>query len=384
MSFGIYGERRSIPAHPELTVQETPGKKLKHVFGAHDTGVEHVWANPMGKDGTGYAQTHGTNPQRNLYFKTSDDGTRVLYSYHDWYPIGAMFKVGKQTVYLVRGGKPYSNTTACHMSTARNAANRSNGAQVFIVSDVTVHTSLGHNSNGLRPDIHTHTGNLAAMVQEYTETVASYKKARAAYMLESIPRRCTDQAFQIKAYAKLFKLKLPKLPPAPQTDTGRLKAAKEREEYRRTHRSEIEEKRRAAEVQRNQETLAKWKAGADVHPGYAGQYAYLRVRHIDREEGEYFVETSQHASVPVLGHTGAARLLAFLTACKDAGREYQRNGHAEHIGNFTVESFKPAVLTTDQRGEREWVIVAGCHRILWSEVLTIADEVSRVAGRVGV
>ena len=85
MSYGQYSNspKPDKPALPAKT------KRIKTVFGPHDTGVEHVWAHPLQKDGSGYAQTFATNPQRNFYFKTHEDNTRVLYSYRDTYPIGA-------------------------------------------------------------------------------------------------------------------------------------------------------------------------------------------------------------------------------------------------------------------------------------------------------
>jgi hypothetical protein len=96
------------------------------------------------------------------------------------------------------------------------------------------------------------------------------------------------------------------------------------------------------------------------------------------------VETSQHVIVPVSGPTGAARLLRFLEACKASNRTYQTNGHSEHIGSFTVQSFGPKKPTETfhdtENGERgdyssEWIVVAGCHRITWTEVQSVADAV---------
>jgi hypothetical protein len=75
--------------------------------------------------------------------------------------------------------------------------------------------------------------------------------------------------------------------------------------------------------------------------------------------------------------TTAARLLRFLQALKANGRTYERNGHSEHIGNFVVDSFKPAVLTAtpDNPSTPEWVLVAGCHRILWSEIESVSQQI---------
>src|ERR1041385_581732 len=181
MSFGQYSSTYA-PAKPALP---TKTKRIKTVFGPHDTGVEHVWAHPQtsgtirkGKEFnskypksdsvSGFEQTFATNPQRNFYFKTHEDNTRVLYSYRDSYPIGARFQVKKRIVFLVRSGKPYSSTTAQHMSACANAA-RNNG-EVFHVPYVIRQSNFGYRDS--KPDKATHAENLkdfASRIQERSE-----------------------------------------------------------------------------------------------------------------------------------------------------------------------------------------------------------------------
>ena len=109
-----------------------------------------------------------------------------------------------------------------------------------------------------------------------------------------------------------------------------------------------------------------WRAGSNVRLQFEySDFAILRV--IQDETNRYFVETSQHVSVPVTGHSGALRLYRFLNACKAANRTYQRNGHSEHIGNFVVDSFDGETL------------MAGCHKITWSEIESIAEQVIQAA-----
>lgn len=55
------------------------------------------------------------------------------------------------------------------------------------------------------------------------------------------------------------------------------------------------------------------------------------------------------------------------------GREYTRNGHTAHIGSFAVDSFKPSDATDPLTGPaNEYILTAGCHRILWSEILDLS------------
>jgi hypothetical protein len=347
---------------PELPAKT---KRIKTVFGPHDTGIEHVWAHPRQKDGSGYEQDFATNPQRNFYFKTHEDNTRVLYSYRDTYPIGVRFQVGKRIVFLVRSGKPYSVTTAQHMSAASNAA-RNNG-EVFHVPYVAKHSYIADEG---KPDKATHKANLADFAVRIQESIDEYTKARATYRIESAHRIAIVLTKEAKRYAKVFGLKLPKLPAVPKFDADRMAKARASETTRDVRKAEAKEIRAAQVRIDNADRIAKWRAGEDVVlPWGLGQYALLRVRNGN-------VETSQHVTVPISGPLGAARLLRFLDACKASGRMYQSNGHSEHIGSFTVQSF---TLLLDDKADLsptgEWILTAGCHRILWSEVLSIADAV---------
>src|SRR5258708_23355474 len=110
MSFGQYSSE-TRPAKPEFTSRINPTekpKRLKHIF----DNPAHVWAHPRKKDGSGFEQTDARVAGGNWYFKTSSDGTRVIYSHRDNYVIGSRFEHGKKTVFLLRSGKPYSVTTS--------------------------------------------------------------------------------------------------------------------------------------------------------------------------------------------------------------------------------------------------------------------------------
>ena len=87
---------------------------------------------------------------------------------------------------------------------------------------------------------------------------------------------------------------------------------------------------------------------------FVSRYAYpclLRVR------GDQ-IETSQGARIP-LDH--APRIWRLVSACVSTGREYKRNGHTEHAGEYAIDSISAV-------GE----LRAGCHTISYAELQKLA------------
>jgi len=76
------------------------------------------------------------------------------------------------------------------------------------------------------------------------------------------------------------------------------------------------------------------------------------------KDGE--VETTRGARVPV---DHAARALKIVRACVSTGREYVRNGHTEHVGNYSID-----------RIEANGTLHAGCHVIRYEEIERIAPQ----------
>jgi hypothetical protein len=389
-------------------------KRLRHVF----DNPAHVWAHPLQKDGSGFEQTDARNAQGNWYFKTLEDGTRVMYSYRDSYPIGSRFEQGRKTVFLLRSGKPYSVTTAKHMNYTRGAVpDKEKNVEVFTVPCMTQDFSEGE------PGKAAHATNLAAYVSSIISALETYASARSSWKLTYFLKEARDLRAEAKRYAKFFRVKLPELPSVPRMDYKKLAKITERERIRDEKRDAKRKAANEAWEKAHAETVAAWENGPEActHIGkdgtpehwYSSRYectrqreredweknrveriaawkrgenvklpvrydepALFRVRNgIERAE----VETSQGAIVPVSGKLGAARLFRFLLSLKEAGRTYQKNGHGEHIGAFTVTSFAPITGTMSPSGEvinsSEWLLVAGCHRIMWSEILTIAPAV---------
>lgn len=404
MSFGQY----SREPKPMLPTFDKPKKRLRHIF----DNPAHVWAHPRQKDGSGFEQTYAKNSTSNWYFRISEDGTRVMYSYRDSYVIASRFELGRKIIYLLRSGKPYSVTTSGQMNATRGAVPKNDkGVEVFTVPEM-----VGYRDT--KPGKDEHVYNLSYYVAEISDALTRHASARSSYNIRGTWREATDLTAEAKRYARVFKIKLPALPKLPKLDAAKLAAviARERireekaaakrkleqEEYEKTHLAEVaawlsgpdacthvhEDKpihtfssRWECERQREQEEwdatriekIAAWRRGEDVRLKLQyNEGALLRVRTFDADEevaGDVgCVETSMSVQVPLAGPLGAVRLLRFLKALKGTGRTYKSNGHSERIGAFTVTSFDGQTL------------VAGCHRIEWSEIERVAPELGRLTG----
>src|SRR5260370_24644936 len=342
MSFGQYSTHER-PSTPNIEVKSK--KRLAHVF----NDPSHVWAHPLEKDGSGLEQTEAWNKGKNFYFKTVEDDTRILYSYRDSYPVASRFIHKKKPVYLVRSGKPWSVTTSGHMNSGSSAVPHS--AIKFFVPYVTRYTShavsgqhsYGGDARNEKPDTETHKANLADIIERIEVSIKESNNAKSLWKVNNSLSSAENLKKQARDYAKFFSLKLSKLPAIPELKEERrgklaaFDAARETRSQARTEarRAEWAEQQRLNALSR-EEKIAAWRAGSSAHFwNMTGDgFALLRVKGSN-------VDTSQGVSVPINGLAGAGRLLRFLTACKDAGRPYQRNGHTEHIGNFTVESVQP-------------------------------------------
>jgi hypothetical protein len=387
-----------------------PKKRFRHVV----DNPAHIWAHPRQKDGSGFEQDNARVAGGRWYFKTSSDGTRVIYSYRDSYVIGSRFELGRKTIFLLRSGKAYSITTSGHMRATEAAVPKSTkGVEVFTVP------AMVHGYQQGKPTQEEHDYNLRYYQMEIQSHIDAHAKARSSYNLRSTLRWATDTAQEAKSYLKSFRLKMPAalkfvIASIPKMDEAKLAGVTERERVR----EEKQEAKRKAQREENERlhaaAVAEWKAGPDAckHLGTDGepkhsyserwecqrqreneeweankaqlieawkrgekvqlklQYsepALLRVRTFGADEDVAglvgCVETSMQVQVPISGSAGAARLFRFLKALKDAGRTYQRNGHSQHIGEFVVDSFDGEALK------------AGCHKITWEEILSVSDAV---------
>jgi hypothetical protein len=330
-----------------------------------------------------------------------------------------LFDIGKgksrKRVYLIRSGKAYSVTTSGHVNAAYRAV--PDKENCFHVPYVTRHDNLGDAKYGNawtrdgKPDKATHASNLADIISQLTDEIGKLTRARSTYVMTYSHAEAIKLRAIAKRYARVFGLKLPKLPTIPAIDKAKFAksekfesertaraealAKRKREEWEALHAAEVVAweasgfcthmphhslgERHACEVQTEQEDweankverIAQWKRGEDVTLRSSWQdestrYALLRVK---QEDGAYFVETSMHVSVLVSGLAGAARLLRVLQALRKAGKTYHTNGHKEHIGNFVVTSFA-------MNADGEYFLIAGCHTIQWSEIESITQQVT--------
>jgi hypothetical protein len=400
MSFGQYSAhpRPSKPIfRSDVNVTQKAPKRLKHVF----DNPAHVWAHPLQKDGSGFEQDNARNAQSNFYFKTSPDGTRVMYSYRDSYPIASRFEQGRKIIFLLRAGSAYSVTTAKHFSQTRQSVPR-NDENVFVFTVPEMVEGYGHS----KPGQNEHAKNVANYLAEIADAIERHSKARSSHNVRGTLNEAASLTAEIKKYGKTFKVKLPALPKLPKLDAAKLADTIKREQVReakQTAKRAAEraawEAQHAAEVQawkdgpqackhldstgepvhsfsdrwtcerqteredwqaHKVERIAAWKRGESVQLRMDyGETALLRVK-----DGN--VQTSQSVDVPITGRAGAARLFRFLLKLKETGQTFQTNGHREPIGNFNVTSFDGLTL------------VAGCHRISWESILEISAEVLAV------
>lgn len=138
------------------------------------------------------------------------------------------------------------------------------------------------------------------------------------------------------------------------------------------------EAKRAIEAAQRAEAIQTWRetgratfAGPNGPQPWRGRLAdaqggaLLRVADVARDESGAVTGgrliTSQGAEVPL---THAIRAFRFLKLCRERGTAWRANGKTLAVGHFRVDS-------VDAQGN----FVAGCHRINWPEVETVARAV---------
>src|SRR5258708_31533602 len=206
VSFGQYSlQTRPADESRPLRTQESK-KRLRHVF----DNPAHVWAHPLQKDDSGFEQDNARVAGGRWYFKTSSDGTRVIYSYRDSYVIGSRFELGRKGIFLLRSGKPYSTTTSSHMSATRGAVPKNDkNVEVFTVP------AMVHGYDHGKPTKAEHDYNIKAYIADINDAIARHSKARSSYNIQSTLGEAISLTEEAKRYARVFKLKLPKLPKLP-------------------------------------------------------------------------------------------------------------------------------------------------------------------------
>jgi hypothetical protein len=107
----------------------------------------------------------------------------------------------------------------------------------------------------------------------------------------------------------------------------------------------------------NADVISAWRNGHRVNLPWNDSTAHLRVKGNN-------IETSRGAVFPV---DHGKKAFALITACRDKGREYVRNGHTIHLGNFAID-----------RVTSQGDVHAGCHFVVWPEIEHLARELGLV------
>jgi hypothetical protein len=157
----------------------------------------------------------------------------------------------------------------------------------------------------------------------------------------------------LRRYAAFFDLSDVAVPESNELDALQswIGAHEEEERRRREEAARLaEEERRRAQADR----IQQFRAG-DPNVSYiAGVSPMLRV--VGDE-----VQTSLGARFPV---SHARRGLAFIRKVRESGREYVRNGHTIHLGNYLIDRIEP-----------DGTVHADCHVVKWEEIERITPQI---------
>lgn len=286
--------------------------------------VAHVWAQQ--------SQSEGRSSNGQFYFRDS-----TIFSYRDSYPIARFVANNGRRAVLFRNDS-YSVTTSHHISLAKRAVH---GVLVFnVTSGYGGDALLSHDANK---------ADYAARID-----AACKAAARARGNAEWRINQAKAVAEEANSYAEFFnlewRLQVPEFSPeyiaavkskAAKDAAAKAKATREREDARRLHLAN---------------KASEWLRGDDVS---LWDYPDTLLR-IKGDE----VQTSRGATVPV---DHAKRLWPIIQRVMQSGQAYQRNGHSEHVGHFTVDRIE---VNGDMR--------IGCHFIKHNQIARIAEELAIV------
>lgn len=154
--------------------------------------------------------------------------------------------------------------------------------------------AMVHGYNHEKPGKEEHTYNLAAYIAEINDAIERHEKARSSHNIRGTLNEAVSLTAELKRYAKVFKLKLPKLPATPKLDTAKLAQIVERERVRDEKAAAKRATEHAAWEAQYKAEVEAWKNGPDackhldstgepIHT-YSDQYSCQRQR--EREEWE--------------------------------------------------------------------------------------------------
>jgi hypothetical protein len=287
----------------------------KHVF--RNNMVAHVWAQRN--------QSHGRSSNGHFYFEGD-----TIYSYGTHFPIAKFYDTARGPVVLFTT-KGYSVTTSAHMSRVSGAIPA--GIPIYHVPEV----YIGHHYNA----------------RDYGERYMSLitQAARARKSGEYLLGQAIRLAAECRDYCAAFDVPCPDLP---EIKEETLAEARRIAAESAKAKAEQERKRRERDAAALVEKIAEWRAGSlgDYYP-LRHAPCMLRVR------GET-VETSWGADFPA---DHARKVWPAIRRLYASGSTYRRNGHAIHLGHFTIDGIAG-----------DGTVRAGCHTVPRAEVERIAAE----------
>lgn len=350
---------------------------MRHVYPT--TEIPHLWAHQT--------QDDARNPQGNLYFRGA-----TIYSYRDSWPLGHIHTKGrgkKAATLVLLNSDTYSSTTAGHQSSVSYAANH--------MPRCACPYPCAGTAGYFRDE---HEKNLVHFAAESAQRLAKAQRAMQVSTVQWYRESAeTLHAYDI-AYRKFFGIRkhAPLFPAAEwAAASARAQAIENPDPVRDAKRFKERERRVVRTAERLERLKAEyvtlqaqaaasvadgieaWRAGgampnstikmpdhwtrADRRAVTGQRYGYyympVSIPCMLRVSGEE-IETSRGARIP-LDH--APRIWRLVSACVSTGREYVRNGHTEHAGNYAIDKVSA-----------DGTLRAGCHTIPYAELERMAAQ----------
>lgn len=315
--------------------------------------VAHLWAHQR--------QEEAKNARHNFYFYG-----RTIYSYGSHYPIARLFdkpddELGTKHLVLFNDCSS-SNTTERHKSLVRQAI-----PFTYTICRVP-------NPNIREKDFRDHALNVNAMLTHLQELADKQLRARTADYTNE--QRTT--ALSIISYCDWFRVRTKVLESKEiRKDRKRIlrqllkdgllgqffKDLKEQAEVNRKRTLEANKKAKEKEYK----TLEEWKQGklslgavAHLRTGQAYLRVIVKGTIDDLPFQEKVIQTSQGME---LSYRDCETAFVFIQKIKERGIDWRSNGQRLKIDSWNVDSIS-------SQGN----VVAGCHRVFWSEIERIAKQ----------
>lgn len=285
---------------------------MKRVFSSTHEAI-HIFANDPARDGRASSVSFS-------------DG--VLFSYNT--AIAEHVTDAQGQPFIILNRTSYSNTTSKQQGRLFSAANHLQRIWV---------DHIPYNAQGLTPSR-----------LDNKRLIERYEAEAAQWLAKAATARKNGDQYRANAFNHLTELKNYLAFFGIEYETGDLSELEAAAIESAKREREAEKARKAARIAEQAEALEKWRAGENVYRSF--EVTALRVK------GDT-IETSRGANIPV---EHAVKVWPLLKRLHDRGESYQHGSHAIHLGHYTLTSFSGDVLTV------------GCHKIPFSEVASIAQQ----------